>query len=197
MKLDVRAHIPDVVKGLDDLGKNVVPRATQQALNRVAPTVRTHTVRALQAELRLKNQSGLRASIIVIKAQKGNLTAEVKTADRSIRLDESRNTLVRVTRKRIPGKRGTRKHTDVLFKAKRIDGLIQIDLSIGKRIVSKEEGRYKSGKKNQRVALAYAWTQVQELFNAEIDKQQERLGIERFKIEFDRALAQALRVARF
>jgi hypothetical protein len=163
----------------------------------VAPTIRTFTVRALQAELRLKNQAGLRSSIIVIKAQKGNLTAEVKTTDRSISLDESRNTLVRVTRKRIPGKRGTRKHTDVLFKAKRIDGLIQIDLSIGKRIVSKEEGRYKSGKKNQRVALAFAWTQVQELFKAEIDKQQDAKGEERFRIEFDRALANALRQAGF
>lgn len=154
MRVSVKGYISRVIKGLSELEREVVPRAAQQALNRVTPTVRTHTVRALQGELRLKNQSALRGAIIVVKAQKGNLTAEVKTTDRSIRLDESRNTLVRVTRKRMPGRKKAQKHTTVLFKAKRIDGLIQIDLAVGKRIVSKEEGRYKSGKKNQRVALA-------------------------------------------
>lgn len=195
--ISVRADIANVVQGLSELEREAVPRAAQQALNRVAPTIRTFTVRALQAELRLRNQGALRASIVVIKAQKGNLTAEVMTTDRAIRLDETKNTLVRVTRKRIPGKKGTRKHTEVLFKAKRIEGLIQIDLSVGKRVVSKEERRYKSGKKNQRVALAFAWTQVQELFKAEIDKQQDEKGEERFRIEFDRALANALRSSGF
>ncbi len=197
MRISVQAHIKDVTKGLSELQREVVPRVTQQALNRVAPTVRTHTVRALQAEMKLKNQGALRASIIVVKAQKLNLTAEVKTTDRSIRLDESRNTLVRITRKRMPGRKKPQKVTTVLFKAKRIDGLIQIDLSAGRRIVSKEEGRYKSGKKNQRVALAYAWTLVQELFNSEIDKQQENVGVDRFYIEFDRALTEGLRRLRF
>lgn len=194
--ISVRANIKDVIKGLSELEREVVPRAAQQALNKVAPTVRTHTVRALQTELKLKNQGSLRASIIVVKAQKGNLTAEVKTTDRSIRLDESRNTLVRITRKRITGPSGRarmQKVTTVLFKAKRIDGLIQIDLSAGKRIVSKEAGRYKSGKKNQRVALAYAWTMVQELFNSKIDEKQEELGEQRFRIEFDSALNEGLR----
>lgn len=195
--INVRADIKDVIRGLTDLEREVVPRAAQQALNRVAPTIRTHTVRALQTELKLKNQGALRASIVVVKAQKGNLTAEVKTTDRSIRLDESRNTLVRITRKRLPGRKKAQKVTTVLFKAKRIDGLIQIDLSGGKRIVSKEEGRYKSGKKNQRVALAYAWTIVQELFNAKIDDKQDEMGEERFRIEFDRALKEGLRRLRF
>jgi hypothetical protein len=195
--ISVKAYVDEVVKGLSELEREAVPRAAQQALNRVAPTVRTHTVRSLQSELKLKNQAALRGAIVVVKAQKLNLTAEVKTTDRSIRLDESRNTLVRVTRKRIPGKKGTRKHTSVLFKAKRIEGLIQIDLAVGRRIVSKEPGRYKSGKKNQRVALAYAWTMVQELFKAEVDKQQEKVGVNRFEIEFDRSLENALRKLRF
>lgn len=195
MRISVKAHIADVTKGLSELQKSVIPAAAQMALNRTAPTVRTHTVRALQATLKLRNQAGLRASIKVTKAQKQNLTAEVSTADRSIKMDETRNALVRVTRKRT-GK-GTRKQTTVIFKGQVMDGLIQITLAPIRTIRKKEGGRYSTGKRSQKVAPVYAYTQVQELISAEIDRQQEELGMKRFDVEFDRALAQALRVARF
>jgi hypothetical protein len=195
MKISVKAHIADVTKGLSELQKSVVPKAAQMALNRTAPAVKTFTVRALQSTLKLRNQAGLRASIKVSKASKGNLTAEVSTADRSIKMDETRNALVRVTRKRV-GK-GTRKQTKVIFKGKLLDGAIQIELAPIRSIRKKDGGRYGTGQRSQRVAPVYAYTQLQELIKAEIDKQQEAIGMQRFDKEFDTALAQALRVARF
>jgi Prophage minor tail protein Z (GPZ) len=192
MRIDVRSDIREVTRGLTDLQRTVIPKATQQALNRVAPTVKTATVRALQARLKLRNQAGLRASIRVVKAQQGNLTAEVGTADRSIKMDETRNALVRVTRKRTTGG-GSRKVTTVLFKGVKLDGVIQVTLSPLRSIRKKDGGRYSSGKRSQRIAPVYAYTQVQELIKAEIDREQERLGAQRFGIEFDRALAEGLR----
>jgi Prophage minor tail protein Z (GPZ) len=192
MRIDVRADIRELTRGLTDLQRTVIPKATQQALNRVAPTVKTATVRALQARLKLRNQSGLRASIRVVKAQQGNLTAEVGTADRSIKMDETRNALVRVTRKRTIGG-GSRKVTTVLFKGAKLDGVIQVTLSPLRSIRKKEGGRYSTGKRSQKIAPVYAYTQVQELIKAEIDREQERLGAQRFGIEFDRALAEGLR----
>lgn len=196
MRIDVKPFIKEVMKGLDELQREVVPRAAQQALNRVAPTVKTATVRKLQAELRLKNQAGLRASIKIVKAQKGNLEAVVTTQDRSISIDETRNALVRVTRKRITradGRRGGyRKVTTVLFKGAKLDGVIQVELS-PRSIRKKDGGRYTGGKRSQRVAPVFAYTVLQELIRAEIDKGQEMLGIERFDIEFNRALAEGLR----
>jgi hypothetical protein len=192
MRIDVRSDIREVTRGLTDLQRTVIPKATQQALNRVAPTVKTATVRALQARLKLRNQAGLRTSIRVVKAQQGNLTAEVGTADRSIKMDETRNALVRVTRKRTTGG-GSRKVTTVLFKGVKLDGVIQVTLSPLRSIRKKDGGRYSSGKRSQRIAPVYAYTQVQELIKAEIDREQERLGAQRFGIEFDRALAEGLR----
>lgn len=195
LKLSVKANIASVTRGLSELQRSVVPRATQQALNRVAPTVKTHTVRALQKALRLRNQSGLRLSIKVVKASQGNLAAEVNTADRSIKMDETRNAVVKVTTKRIDGRRT--RVTKVVFKGHTVDGLIQIKFDARATIRKKEPGRYSSGKRSQRVAPVYSYTQVQELISAAIDKQQETLGSQRFSIEFDRALANALRQAGF
>lgn len=192
MRIDVRSDIRDLTRGLTELQRTVLPKVTQQALNRVAPTVKTATVRALQARLKLRNQAGLRASIRVVKAQMGNLTAEVGTADRSIKMDETRNALVRVTRKRTTGG-GSRKVTTVLFKGVKLDGVIQVTLSPLRSIRKKPGGRYSSGKRSQKIAPVYAYTQVQELIKAEIDREQERLGAQRFGIEFDRALAEGLR----
>lgn len=190
--ISVRADIKEVVRGLSDLEREVVPRAAQQALNRVAPTVKTATVRALQAQLKLRNQAGLRATIRVVKAQKGNLTAEVGTADRSIKMDETRNALVRVTRKRV-GKT-TRKVTTVLFKGKRLgEDVIQVTLAPVRSIRKKEPGRYATGKKSAKIAPVYAYTQLQELIAAKVDEMQDKLGEERFRIEFDRSLAEGLR----
>jgi hypothetical protein len=190
--ISVRAHIKEVTKGLSDLQREVVTRAAQQALNRVAPTVKTATVRALQAQLKLRNQAGLRATIRVVKAQKGNLTAEVGTADRSIKMDETRNALVRVTRKRV-GKT-TRKVTTVLFKGKRLNSdVIQVTLAPVRSIRKKEAGRYSTGKRSRKIAPVYAYTQVQELIAAKVDELQEKLGVQRFEIEFDRSLAEGLR----
>jgi hypothetical protein len=192
MRIDVKPFIKEVMKGLDELQREVVPRATQQALNRVAPTVKTRTVRALQAQLKLKNQAGLRATIRVVKAQKGNLRAEVGTADRSIKMDETRNAIVRVTRKRVG--RTTRKVTTVLFKGQRLsENVIQVTLAPVRSIRKKEPGRYSSGKRSAKIAPVYAYTQVQELIAAKVDEMQEKLGAERFEIEFDRALAEGLR----
>lgn len=197
MRISVKAHIADVIKGLNELERECVPRATQQALNRVAPTVKTRTVRELQSELKLRNQGGLRASIKVTKASKGNLSAEVSTADRSIKMDETRNAVVKVTRKRVAGGKGSRKHSKVIFKGQLLDGAIQVTLSPLRSIRKKEGGRYSSGKKSQRIAPVYAYTQVQELIKAKIDELQEKVGVERFGIEFDRALTEGLRRLRF
>lgn len=192
MRVSVKGYISDVMKGLSELEREVVPRAAQQALNRVAPRVKTATVRSLQVQLKLRNQSGLRATIRVVKAQKGNLTAEVGTADRSIKMDETRNALVRVTRKRVGGR--SQKVTTVLFKGKRLsEDVIQVTLAPLRSIRKKEAGRYTTGKKSRKIAPVYAYTQVQELIKAEVDKMQEKLGVERFEIEFDRALKEGLR----
>ncbi len=196
MRISVQAHIKDVVKGLSELEREVVPRVTQQALNRVAPTVRTMTVRAMQAELRLRNQAGLRAIIKVTKAQKGNLSAEVSTHDKSIKMDETRNAVVKVTRKRIVGGKGTRKHTKVVFKGHTLEGAIQVELS-PRSIRKKPGGRYSSGKRSQKIAPVFAYSALQELIHAKIDEQQEKLGVARFSVEFDRALSEGLRRLRF
>lgn len=195
--ISVRADIKEVIRGLSELEREVVPRAAQQALNYVVPRVKTLTVRELQSALKLRNQKALRATIRVVKAQKGNLTAEVGTADRSIKMDETSNALVRVTRKRV-GKT-TRKVTTVLFKGQRLDGVIQIKLDVtGKGTIRKKDGgRYSGGKRSQRVAPVYAYTQLQELIRAEIDKHQEGQAMRDFAEEFNRVLGVQLTKLRF
>jgi hypothetical protein len=199
MRISVQAYIKEVTKGLNELQREVVPRAAQQALNYVVPRVKTLTVRELQSALRLRNQKGLRASIKVVKASKGNLTAEVATADRSIKMDESMNAVVRVTRKRIPGGKGSRKVTTVIFKGQKLDGAIQINLDVtGKGTIRKKDGgRYAGGKRSQRVAPVFAYTQLQEMIRAEIDKHQEAQGLRDFAAEFDRVLKVQLTKLRF
>lgn len=189
--ISVRTKFEDALRGLSELDKKCVPVAAQQALNRVAPTVKTRTVREVQQRLALRRQGGIRALITVSKASKGDLTARVVTADSSIKMDETRNAVVKVTRKRVNvnGKSRVQKVTTVLFKGKTLDGAIQIELGAKRTIRKKEKGRYGTGQRSQRVAPVWAYSALQELIKGEIDKIQETLGIERFEIEFDRALA--------
>ena len=193
--INVRADIKDVVKGLSELEREVVPRVTQIALNYAVPRVRKATIRELQKTLNLRNQKGLSASIKVFKASRNSLTAEVVTSDRSIKMDESKNAVVKVTRK---GK-GKRRFTTVSFKGQTLDGAIQVKLDVtGKGAIRKKDGgRYAGGKRSQRIAPVYAYTQLQEFLKAEIDRQQEVQGIRDFGAEFDRALKVQLSKLRF
>lgn len=196
MRISVREQVDDLMRGLGQLRGDLRTKAELMALNRAGITVRAHTVRALQAELQLKNQAMLRKAIQQSKATKGDvLETIIYVNERAINIDLTKLASVSVTRRGM-GKRKKRV-TIVRFKGKVLDGAIQVTLAGKRTIRAKDAGRYSSGQKSAKIKPVYAYTTTQEYFRAKIHETQERVTLARFPIEFQRALGVVLRALRF
>lgn len=196
MRISVKGQVDDVLKGLGQLRGDIRKKAELMAVNRTGITVRAQTVRALQAELQLKNQAMLRRAIVRYPALTKNDTVEtiIGVDERAINIDITKLASVSVTRR---GKGKSKKRvTIVRFKGRVLDGAIQVSLAGKRTIRAKDAGRYSSGKKSAKIKPVYAYTTTQEYFRAKIDETQERVTLARFPIEFDRALGVVLRALR-
>jgi len=185
--ISVTAHIESVTSALSELQRDVVPRATQQALNRAADTVRSRTTKEIARVMALRRQGLLKGIIVLHKASKNSLSATVTTSDKNLGLEDTKNTVVRVYRK------GKRRISKVVFKGQTLDGAFRIEQigNLSRGIFKAGEGKYGSG--NRKVKRLFAYPVLQELIHGQIDKIQEQVGTERFEVEFDRALANELR----
>ena len=187
--ISVKAHIEGVTSALSALEKEVVPRAAQQALNRAGDTVRSRTVKELATEMALRRQSDLKGIITVKKAARGNLSVSVTVTSKSLGIEASKKTLVRQTRKK------GRKVFKITYKGEAIDQAFRPDnlgqLS-GKGVFTPIVGqRYATG--NRAMSRKFSFTTVQEMAHAKIDEIQEKVGVDRFAVEFDRSLANEIR----
>ncbi|MDB6078162.1 MAG: Prophage minor tail protein [Akkermansiaceae bacterium] len=194
MIISVTSKIDDVLKGLSELEKDAVPNAAQQALNRAGRTVQSRTVKELATEMALRKQSDIRALITITKAAKGSLSVKVTVMDKALGVEASKKLLVKQNFK---GKGSSKRRVfKVNYKGEVIDQAFRVQNlggMSGKGIFTPlpDQPRYKTG--NRQISRVFSFTTVQELIHAKLDEMQEKIGTERFEVEFDTALANALR----
>ncbi|QJE97998.1 phage tail protein [Luteolibacter luteus] len=190
--ISVKSYIADVTRGLTELQRTVIPRVTQQALNKTGEAVRSRTQSDLAEEMKLRAKSALKQIVVIHKAVRLSGQVEVTVSDRKgLGLEATENTTVQVF---FRGKgKSKRQVSQVFFKGKQLDGTFRIKQigSLKKGIFKKGEGRYPSG--NQRVTRLFTYQATQEFFHAKIDRIQDRIAPRRFEKEFDAALANELR----
>lgn len=194
MKITATANVKDVIAGLKELRESAVPGVLTQALNRTGATVRTVTVRALQDEMQLRSQKELRALITVTKASKGNLRVTVSVRSKALGIELSTRTIVKQTRR---GKGSSkRKVWSITYKGEQVEqgfGPSNLPQFGGKGIFVPVAGGGRNSRGNRKMSHALTFTTVLEMVHAKIDETQEKIGLERFAIELDRALSNALR----
>ena len=83
--IEVKADIKQATRSLDRVQRRVVPKATYQALNRTASTVRTRVRRRISTFMNIA-QKHLKDSLSIEKASRNRLVARVWATGRSIPL---------------------------------------------------------------------------------------------------------------
>jgi hypothetical protein len=193
MNVSVKAKLDDVLNGLSDLQKDAVPQAAQQALNRSGQTVLSRTVKEVAADMGLRKQSDLRPLVTITKAAKGNLKVQVTINDKTLGLEYSKQAIVRQTTR---GKgKSRRKAFSVTYKGGSIPNAFRVQnygklSNVGIFVPDPKGEKTKLG--HRAIKRVFLFSTVQEAVHAKVDEIQEAVGSERFEVEFDRALANAL-----
>ena len=120
--IEVKAEIKEATRSLDRLQRRVVPKATYQALNRTAATVRTRVRRRLAEYMNIA-QKEIKDALILKKASRNHLVATVIATGKSIPLTKFKGTrqLKAGVVSRIHGKRVLRKGTFLATVGKKKD----------------------------------------------------------------------------
>ena len=178
--IEVKAEIKQATRSLDRLQRRVVPKATYQALNRTAATVRTRVRRRLAVFMNIV-QKEIKDALILKKASRNHLVATVIATGRSLPLTKFKGTrqLKAGVVSRIHGRRVLRK------------GTFLATVESGHRGAFRRKGG-RRGPPPHRSELPI--TQLvgpsvpQTVARKEIDEEMKKTARERFAIEFRRAL---------
>ena len=85
MLISANVNLDSFIATMTTIERSVVPQATARALNRTAAEARTQVVRKLASQTGLKQKS-IREKLIVVRARRSSLVAELQVSGRPLNL---------------------------------------------------------------------------------------------------------------
>lgn len=208
MQLTIKADFKDVNRRLKELQKDVAEKATAMALNKTGAKAQTEMVRAITSEFNIK-ASEVRNKLRLIRAKRSGVYMQVELnpfasgKGRSMNLIRFMESKVSMAEARRRKKSGTQ---NVLrFKIKKQGGAIAIPGAFigndGRTVFKRDQSKYMKGRVNKsghsKHAQAIEGLQtvgVPQMFNTKRINARVIARIRKeLPIEFDRAIAQAIR----